>query len=54
MKKKNNNAKFVVHYVRLRTHNVRAHALRSHQNEYGQNLSLVELIAVLYIFFSEV
>ena len=29
--RKNNNAKFSGHYVRPRTHNVRSHALRSHQ-----------------------
>ena len=31
-KKKKNNAKFSDHYLRPRTHNVRAHALRLHQN----------------------
>ena len=30
-RKKKNNAKFSGHYVHPRTHNVRAHALRSHQ-----------------------
>ena len=30
-RKKKNNTKFSGHYVRPRTHNVRAHALRSHQ-----------------------
>ena len=31
-KKIKNNAKFSGHYVQPRTHNVRVHALRSHQN----------------------
>ena len=31
-KERKNNAKFIGHYVRPRTHNMRAHALRSHQN----------------------
>ena len=30
-KERKNNAKFSSHYVRPRTHNVRVHALRSHQ-----------------------
>ena len=30
--RKTNNAKFSGHYIRPRTHNVRTHALRSHQN----------------------
>ena len=30
-KERKNNAKFSGHYVRPRTHNVRAHTLRSHQ-----------------------
>ena len=32
--KKKNNAKFIGHYVRPRTHNVRVHALCSHQHSY--------------------
>jgi len=33
-RKRKNNAKFSGHYVRPRMHNVRTHALRSHQNVY--------------------
>ena len=47
--KKMNNDKFSGHYVRPRTHNMRAHALRSHQNTtpfytYLKIYQLVELV----------
>ena len=37
-KKEKNNAKFSGNYLRPRTHNVRVHALRSHQKEMYSNI----------------
>ena len=57
-----NNAKFSGHNVRPRTHNVRAHAIRSHQlvilriwthSEFGQTLQLVKHIIRLNSAFGQ-